>query len=719
MKWRARRRAKVRVMQQMEAAECGLACLAMVLDYHGHRLSLSQLRERCGTSRDGHSALDLLRHGRALGLAGRGLSVPLESLSDMAVPAILHWDLNHFVVLEHCGRRSATIVDPAAGRLQLPIDEVSRRFTGVALELGPGPKFERRAPRSLAMGRYLAAVVSERRTLGFVVLANVVHQVLAIGLPACSQVLIDHVIVPHRRAWLLPVLATLLAAAVVQIVLQRLQGVSQALLHASLGTRLSNEMGDRLLRLPIPFLDSRNHGDLLERVHMQAELQELLTQTVQALFEVLLVVLLIGLMLAYNPLLGALSLGLAGVRVAILRLFRRPISQRMRAQLAAQGREASALSEAAAGVEVTKGFGADDRLASRYGSRVRERMRWSVGTARLEIGLSRVMSVLDAAMLATILWFGGQEVIAGSMTIGIFSGFMAIRSMVEGPLGAIVSLAESWLRIRGVLERGEDILCVPPVDGARDTASPGQPERPIDGRPAGCIELRGLGFRFSTGGKWVLRDVHLRIEPGQHLAVIGPSGEGKSTLLKLMCGLLEPTEGEVLLDGVELRHYGHARLARALGVVLQEPLIMERSVAAAIAFRNPDCSLSDVVEAARLACFDDVVAMLPEEYEAPLDPLGRNLSGGERQRLAIAQALLQRPALLMLDEGTSSLDSALEQRILSNIATLGATTISVAHREAVVRYADRVVAVFQGQVHEVATGGAPMGAALEAQHGEL
>ncbi|MDD9942973.1 MAG: peptidase domain-containing ABC transporter [Myxococcales bacterium] len=676
-------RTKVRVIQQMEAAECGLACLSMVLDYHGHECSLSELRHAFGSSRNGHSALELLKAARSLGLEGRGLSVPCGSLGALRGPAILHWNLNHFVVLEGVDPHGVRIVDPADGRRTVSIAEVSEQFSGVVLELQPGPSFEKRRRKSLSMGRYVEALKAQRRALLFVVAANIVQHILAVALPATNQLLIDHVVQPHRSDWLVPVVLVLCGATVAQVALQRLHGFSQAILHGSLGMTLALEMGNRLLRLPIPFLESRSHGDLIERVNMQGELQGLLAQTVQALFDMFLVVLLITLMLTYNPFLGAVSLALTVARIAVVRWFRRPIGQRMAAELAARGREAGALSESTSAIEMTKGFGVERHVKDRYAAAVRERVKWNVGSERLETGLAEAMGVVDATMLATILWFGGQQVIAGSMTIGVFAGFLTIRAMVEAPMGSIVSLVESWLRVRGILERCDDILTQPLPEQVR-------PQTCTARATVGRIDVEDLGFRFGNG-PWIFRHLNLTIEPGEHVVITGPSGRGKSTFLKVVCGLLQPTEGRVLLDGCDVRAYDPGTLAQSCGVVLQEPLILDSSVRDAIAIRDPDCGEGEVQEAAHVACFHEVVQGLADGYASRLEAMGRNLSGGERQRLAIAQAVLKRPPLILLDEGTCSLDRALEGRVIGNILNLRRTVISIAHRESVVRHADRVI----------------------------
>ncbi len=682
---------RVNIVQQMETSECGLACLAMVLDFYGHCRTLTELRELCGSSRDGHTARELLQTARQLGLGGRGVATSLEGLDGLRKPAVLHWCFNHFVVLESLRHGKATIVDPAAGRRTVSPEELDRSFSGVALELFPTQKLERRRRRALSLSHYVGPLKRHWGLFLFVILANVTQQILGVGLPAASQVLIDHVIKPGRDEWLLPVMLVLCAATVSQIFLQRLQGVSHATLNASLGMVLAQKLGTRLLRLPLSFLESRSHGDLIERVDRQTDLQQLLGSAVQAIFDLWFVFLLTALMLAYDPFLGAIGLGLALLRVLLLALMRGPMAQQVAAELAARGRQSGALAEATSSVEMVHGFGAASRLEQRYARRVRERARWTLGAARVEIGLARSTTLLQAGMHATILWLGGQRVISGEMTIGVFAGFLAIQSMLTRPMASLLSLAEKWVRVRGILERCDDILCVPEAPD-RGTVS----ARGLTGR----IEVRDLGFRFGKGSPWILRNVNFRIESGQHVAFIGPSGQGKSTLGRLLSGLLVPSEGCVLLDGVDISEYDSSELAKKIGVVFQQSLIFEGPVSEALRMKDPECSEGAMVEATRIACFDSVVRSMGDGFASPVRAMGANLSGGERQRLAIAQAVLARPQILVLDEATCSLDGELEERVMRNVAGLEATVISIAHRASVVAHASRVFAVLEGSVIE-------------------
>jgi ABC-type bacteriocin/lantibiotic exporter with double-glycine peptidase domain len=350
--------------------------------------------------------------------------------------------------------------------------------------------------------------------------------------------------------------------------------------------------------------------------------------------------------------------------------------------------------EATRSPELIKGLGIERQIAQRYLQRITERAGFSIRAERFQKAAAAWLMWASSAMEALILWYGGSRVIEGNMTLGVFSGFLAIRAMVEVPIGTLVGLFDAWVRFQSALQRSDDILSVPAADEGDIPAS----------EVVGRIEARNLGFRYGSGGRWIFRNVNLTLEPGDKVALTGPSGQGKSTLGKLLVGLLDPTEGEVLLDGVPVARYARESLAPKLGVVLQEPLLLEGNLREAVSLRIPDAAPEAITRAARLACFEEVVQRLPHAYESHLAALGSNLSGGERQRLALSQALLGDPRVLLLDEATCALDPDTERRVLDNLERLQATLVTIAHRPSVIRGAERVFSVGQGCVLELTHG---------------
>lgn len=685
-------RRRIVPIAQSEQTECGPACLAMLLAYHGCGVPLAELRERCGTSRDGTNAAALLGAARSYGMTGHGCRVGLDGLAALETPAILHWNLSHFVVLESFSQQAAVIVDPAVGRRTVTATELDRSFSGVAIELSKGPGFRRRKSPSLSYRRYRAALLHARGPLGYVLLSNAMGQVLALSHPAATQFFIDQVIAPARRQWILPVAAALVACTLAQLALGALRRKSEAVLHASLGLELAVELGSRLLALPLTFLDTRSRGDLISRVQMQDELRTIAARASQSFFDLLLVLMLGGLMLAYHRTLGLLAASLIAARLWVVRLCRAQASASHQAEILARARADSALMEATAHPEMVKGLGLETRVGERYQRRALSHASFAAHADFAEKRITRTLSLLNGTTEAALLGVGGYFTIQGELTLGAFAGFIAIRQLIEAPLASVVAVFEELGELRSAFERSDEILCTnTETQGARDAE-----------RILGQIELRDVGFRYGHGGAWVVRHVNMTVAPGEHVVIVGPSGAGKSTLLKLLCGVIPPTEGEVLLDGVSLHDYTAASLRDKIGVVLQEPLILPGTVEEALRLRVPDASRAELARAAQLALLQPMLARLPAGFSSRLAAGGVNLAGGERQRLALAQALVGGPSVLLLDEATCALDQPTEAHLLDNLQTLRATTIiAIAHKPAVIERAARLIVVDCGQVDEV------------------
>lgn len=681
---------RVRPIQQMEATECGVACLGMILDYYGCSKPLEALREACGTSRDGNSAADLLKSARRLGLAARGVRVAPETLGSLRLPAVLHWELNHFVVLERCHAAGATLVDPATGRVRVDAETLDRSLSGIALEFEPTPQLERQVRRPPSVGKYFSALSASRSRLAFVMIAGAATQLLGIVAPAASQLLIDEVIRPLRREWLLPVLAVMALSAFGEVWLRSLHALAMTSLQGVLGFALSERLGLHLLRLPLSFVESRSRGDLLDRANSQAALGQLLSHIAMGLFDLVFALVLAALMLAYDIRLAALALSVDVLHVLLLRLLTAQCREQAAGEVAARAREHAVVLEAAASADLVKAFGLEHSVRAWYSRRLAERLRWTIRSQRRSAGASRLLSVLDAAARALVLFAGGNCVIRGQMTLGVFAGFLAIRELLSGPLNSLVDTLEGWLTFESTLARADDLLEEQPVRvGTRSAAN-----------LTGTIELVGVSFRYGSGGPWLLRDVSFTIQAGEHAVLIGPSGQGKSTLLRIISGLLEPTSGQVLYDGVNVRAFSPESLGKRVGTLVGQPLILADSVLNNLSLRSPAASEEAIRRACGASCFEEVVRRLPRGYASLLPAEGASLSGGERQRLGLAQALLEEPTILFLDEATCFLDADTESRILSNIARSRATVVSVAHRPAVIQAAHRVLHVSEARVSE-------------------
>lgn len=685
-----RRGRRVPYVAQMEMAECGAACLAMVLGAHGHHVPLPEVRRACGVSRDGASALGVVNAARTYGLqaAGRKVEDP-AALAALALPAVLHWDFNHFVVLERIDARGATIVDPRAGRARIDARELGERFTGVVLLFEPGPDFQPRKARRPSLARYRALLAGLLPNLGQVLLASLALQLLALAAPLATQFLVDRVLAPQQEPWLWALAAGLAVAGVAKLVLALvrswvLQGVQNAL-DASLMSRFL----DHLLHLPLGFFLRREAGDLVERVQANAMLRTLFgSQSISALLDALMLGAYLVLMLAMYLPLGLLLLGFAVVRIVQLLALRRQTRRFMTSELAGAGREEAALVNALSGIELTRAIGAERHVVGRWQEEMVHATNSRLQRRQLDITANQAMGVLRAFVTAAVLWIGGLAVISQEMTLGVFAAFVTLQSLFLAPLDSFVTAAMELQLLGTHLRRMDDVLETPiESSGGEDP-----------GRLRGGIELEGVSYRHDARSPPVLDNVSIRIEPGEKVAIVGRSGAGKSTLARLLLGMHAPDAGSVRFDGRDLSSLSLRALRRQVGVVLQEPFLFDESVRANLALHDPMMSLAQMQDAAALACIDDVIEALPQGYDTRVGEGGGRLSGGQRQRLCLARALAHRPAILLLDEATSALDLATEARVHANLAALKYTRIVIAHRLGTVLDADRILMLEGGRV---------------------
>lgn len=680
---------RVPFIPQMETVECGAASLAMVLAYQGHYAPLAEVREACGVSRDGASALGILRAARSYCLDAEGVTLEMEGLKDLPLPAILHWGFRHFVVLERLFARKAVLLDPAVGRRTVDLQEIERRFTGVAIVFAPGEGFKRRADVRPSLRRYQGLLRQSLPTMVQLLCASVMLQIVGLVFPVSTQILLDRIILPRQEAWLWG-LAVGLGAAVVGralITVSRSWVVQNFELYMDLS--LMRGFVEHLLHLPLSFFLQRTPGDLFQRVESNSILSDLFTaRTIAAVLDTFLIVGYAALMMIYSPRLGAVVLLLGMVRVAFLLSLRARNKQVMSAELAAAGRESASLVEALSTIETTKASGAQSHVLRRWADRMVERMNGSVQRRNLVIASGQVMVVVQGVGIASVLWIGGNEVLAERMTVGVFAAFVTLQGLFMAPLEALLTAVTQIQYMGSHLRRLDDVLeTEPEVSG------------PVDpGAASGAIDLEDVSFSYIPGGPAVVQGITVAIAPGEKIALVGPSGAGKSTLARLLLGMHLPTTGCIRFDGIDLQNLDLSGLRRQMGVVLQETFFFNDTLRANLSLNDPQLPLERLREAAATACVNGVIDALPAGYETSMGPNGSAFSGGERQRLALARALAHDPAILLLDEATRALDLETEERLHANLATRRCTRIVITHRLASTRDADRIFVMQAGRI---------------------
>ncbi len=709
--WQRRR---VPLVLQSEAAECGLACLAMVAGSHGLDTDLHSLRQRFELSSRGATLAHLMDISEQMGLSNRAVRLELDEMPALRTPCLLHWDLNHFVVLVKADAQRITIHDPAMGERTLTLKEASQHFTGVALELVPAAGFRARKERSRWRLRTLFAGQSGLwRAFSQMAVLSLVLEVFAILMPMLSQWVIDDVIV-SRDTPLLAVLAGSLCLLALMSLLTRLMR-GWIVLGASLSWkfRSSTQVFRHLIRLPLSYFDKRHTGDVMSRFASVDTIQDTLTrELVEAVLDGVVSLATLGLMFAYSPKLAAIVLIVATlylvVRLAVFGPYRRASEELIVRQAQAQ----TFLMETLRGMSAIKFFSRPGWRVAGWMNQQASMVNARVKQERINLLHQGVNGVIGAIEQALVLYLAAQMIIAEQFSIGMLVAFIAYKGQflqrANDLIERIISLR--LLRLQG--DRLADIVLTPtePTSSTGPLASahrmPPQTGATTSPQPM-TLSLRDVVFRYASDENPVLDRVNLDLHTGQAMVVLGPSGCGKSTLMKILSGQVTPESGEVLLNGEPIARLGAESFRSVLGTVFQDDQLFSCSIHDNIAMNDTEATAEKVQAAAALACVHDDIARMPMGYQTLVGGMGATLSGGQKQRILLARALYKQPRFLLLDEYTSHLDFATERRVQDAINALGCGRFIITHREHSVREGDEVMVLWQGRLIDPATLQAP------------
>ena len=686
---------------QSEIAECGLACLAMIATAHGQATTLQDLRRRFPAALKGMKLRDLLEVAAGIGFSGRPLKLDMPFLAKLSLPCILHWDMNHFVVLARVRRDGVTVLDPAVGERRLSLDEVSTHFTGVAVELTPNADFRPAAPPPrVSLAALTGKVLGLRRSLLQILLVALVLELFAIVAPLCNQLIIDDVLTSGDR----DLLKVLLVGFGLLLATQTALGLARSwmliLLTQTLSLQWRGNTFAHLLRLPVGFFERRHLGDITSRFGAVDAIQKTLTTAaIEALLDGLMGVAALVMMLIYAwPL--ALVVIAAVVLYGLLRWAAyRPLRDAAAERLVVAARESTHFLETLRAMTPLKLFGREQERRAQWQNLIVEVQNRDVRTAKLSMAMSTANTFLFGVENLLVLFLGaglildGQQAGSVTMTVGMLFAFLSYKGQFTGRVSALINYAVE-LRMLGLhAERLADIALEPP-----------EPDEVPDhdlGHLSASLELRDVSFRYGEREPWILRHANLTVPAGQSVAITGPSGSGKTTLLKVLLGLLEPEEGEVRYGGMPMRQLGLRNVRRQIGTVMQEDVLLTGSLADNIACFDTQPDLERVQASAMLAQIHEDICRMPMGYQTLVGDLGSGLSGGQKQRLLLARAIYRRPRILALDEATSHLDVARERAVTANLAQLPVTRLMIAHRPDTIAGAERVIVLDGGVVDEL------------------
>lgn len=685
-------RRRVPVILQTEAAECGVACLAMLAAHHGFDTDLPSLRQRFAISLKGVTLADMVRMAADMHLSARAVRVELDDLERLELPCVLHWELNHFVVLIGVRRGVATIHDPARGRRRLRMEEVSRSFSGVALELHAMPGFCRGSQRqSVKLWQLLGHVRGVRRSLLQIVALALALEAFTLLSPFYLQWVVDGVVVSADRDLLVTLGLGFGLLVVLQAATSAIRSWAVLYLSTTLNLQWLSNVFAHLLRLPIGWFERRHVGDVWSRFAAIGTIQQTLTTSfVEALIDGVLVVTTLAMMFFYSAMLSAVAVGAVLAYMVLRAAFFRPLRAATEEEIVHEARRSSHFLESLRGVQAIK-------LHNRQQDRQARFLNLAVSTANADVAVKKlnlVFATLHRVVFGmervAVIWLGALLVIEHRFSIGMLFAFVAYKEQFSTRVSSLIDkLFElRMLRLQG--ERLADIVLTAPEDeGPRRTSTADLPA---------SIEIDGVSFRYSDAEPPVLDACSLRIEPGESVAIVGPSGCGKTTLLKLMLGIHAPLAGEIRVGGRGLRDIGLASYRDMVGTVMQDDQLFAGSIAENIAFFDARADTAWIEQCARLACVHDEIEAMPMGYHTLIGDMGTSISGGQKQRILLARALYKRPRVLLLDEATSALDIDRERSVNQAIRQLDLTRVIVAHRPETIAAAARVIVLQDGRV---------------------
>ncbi len=635
--------------------------------------------------------------GGSLGFRCRPLRLDLEHLSQLQLPCVAHWDLNHFVVISKVHRNGVTVLDPAYGERRLSLEEISRHFTGIALELHPTAEFQvTPRPPAVSLAQLTGRIEGLGRALGLLLLLSVALQVFVLIAPFFMQWTVDQALVAYDRD-LLTVLGTGFALALLlQVCIGQIRGWAVIYLSNRLNLQWTGNVFRHLLHLPLDYFEKRHLGDVTSRMgSIQAIQRTLTTSFVEALIDGLMAVVTLGMMLLYSWKLALVTL-LAVALYAIARACAfAPLRRGTEKQLIAGARQESHLLESIRGVQSVKVAGRESVRQAGYFNLMNETVNQDIWLSKFGLSFGGANQLLFGLERIAVIWLGALLAMDNVFSVGMLIAYLAYKDQFSQRVGALI---DKWIEFRMLRLHGErlsDIVLSEPEDST-DNGNALLP----DGLR---IEVEDLGFRYAPGEPWVLKNCSFVVDAGESVAIIGPSGCGKSTLVKILLGLLQPTEGQIRIGGVPLSRISIGDYRRMIGAVMQDDQLFAGSVSDNIAFEDNHHDEERVREAAKLAAVHDDIAAMPMGYNSLIGDMGTTLSGGQKQRVILARALYRRPQLLFLDEATSHLDVERERLVNEAVKQLELTRVIIAHRPETIASADRVLIMQAGAIAHVLT----------------
>ena len=679
---------------QTEATECGLACIAMIADYYGYESDLITLRRRFSISQKGSNLSQLIKISNQLKLVTRPLKLELEDLDQLKTPCILHWDFNHFVVLESIKGQKVTILDPAFGKRVLSFDEVSQHFTGVALELWPNTDFEKKQEKNqIELKSLIGHVRGLWKSLGQILILALALEIFSLISPFFMQWVIDHVIVSADRD-LLTVLAIGFA---ILMCLQQLISVFRSWIMMYMSTHLNVQwranVFNHLINVPVSYFERRSLGDVVSRFGSIDSIQRTLTSTfLEAILDGLMTVFTLILMFIYSPKLAWIAIATMSLYALIRWLWYAPLKRATEAEIIHAAKQSSHFMETVRGAKTIKLFQRQDLRRSMWLGLLVNQVNASLTTQKLSLGFRLANGFLFGLENILIIWLGATLVLDGNFTVGVMMAFIAYKNQFDGRVAGLIDKFIEVKMLQIDIERLSDIVLTEPEKLYAET------EINEISNAEYAIEVSNLQFKYSENDPLILKNVSFKIPVNQSVAIIGPTGCGKTTLLHVLLGVFHQTEGEIKVMEQNLDTLGLNFVRDQIGTVLQDDILFAGSIAENICFFDSTPNLEWMNECAEIAAIHQDILKMPMGYQTLVGDIGNMLSGGQKQRIILARALYKKPKILFMDEATSHLDIQKEHEVNEKLKQLKITKILIAHRPETIASAERVIALQDGVI---------------------
>ena len=694
--------AKVPVVMQMEALECGAASLAMILAYYDKWIPLEQVRSDCGVSRDGSNAANVLRAARSYGMIAKGYRYEPEELKKYGkFPCIVHWNFNHFVVLNGFKKDKAVLNDPAKGNYTVSMKVFDESFTGICLMFEPGDNFEPSGKPKSMMSFARERMKGSAVAVAFVILTSIISNLIGIINPAFSRIFLDRLLTGVNPEWFMPFIMALALIGIIQLVVSWISAVYSLKINGKMDAVGNTTFMWKVLRMPMEFFSQRMAGDICQRQSSNSNIAKTLVSTfAPLLLNTIMMIFYLVVMLRYSLVLTLIGLISIVVNFFVSRIISAKRVNITRVQMRDAGKLAGTTVAGIEMIETIKAAGAENGFFEKWAGYQASVNTAQVKYARLNQYLGLIPSAVSGITNIAVLMLGVYLVIQGEFTIGMVMAFQGFLSSFQAPAMTLISAGQTMQEMRTEMERIEDVMKYPTdVEYAEDEKDDGREYSKLSGN----IELKNITFGYSKLAKPLISDFNLTLKPGQRIALVGGSGSGKSTIAKLISGLYKPWSGEILFDGKPMSEIDREVFTGSLAVVDQDIILFEDTISNNIKMWDKSIEDFEMIMAARDAQIHEDIMQRENGYQYKITEGGKDFSGGQRQRLEIARVLAQDPTIVILDEATSALDAKTEYEVVKAIKDRGITCIVVAHRLSTIRDCDEIIVLDYGEVKERGT----------------